>query len=270
MKVSEAERGSGARLPAGLAKVPFLSRWARNRGWHYVLAWLHRITGIWLVAALAAHIYNLSAPGAAGAKASSLPGFEFLAWASAAAAGFHALNGGRLILYELFGCRNDATLVRWTFGLSAAYAALIGFLMTAKNQSASPLFFWLMACFAGLAAAYTVASRIWKSRHSVLWMLQRISGAFLLIAVPAYLLFSHLAPGAGNPARAAVARMQESAFTMLVLVALTTVSLYHAGYGLFSVMADYVATRRALAGLVALIAAAAAVLAFFAFRILSI
>jgi len=270
MEVSEAERAGGAFLQASLAKLPFLSRWAINRGWHYVLAWLHRITGIWLALALAAHIYNLSAPGAPGMKAPTLSGFGFLAWATAAAAGLHAFNGGRLILYELFGCRNDGTLIRWTFGLSAAYAALAGFLMIAKNQSASPLFFWLVASFAGLAAAYAVALRIWKSRHSVLWMLQRIGAAFLLSAVPAYLLFLRLAPGAGAPFRAAVARMQESAFTVLVLLALAVVSLYHAGYGLFSIAADYAASRTARAGLAVLSAAAAAGLAFLALRLLFI
>jgi len=268
MRVSEQGQGSGAFWPPILERLPFLSRWARNRGWHYVLAWLHRITGIWLVVALATHIYDLSpAPGAAGTEAPS-PLMAFIAWTTAAAAGFHALNGGRLILYELFGNRNDAALVRWTFGLSAAYAALVGFLMIAKNQSASALFFWLMAFFAGAVAAYAAACRIWKSRHSALWMLQRIGGAFLLIAVPAYLLFLRLDPGAADHARAAVARMQDNIFTWFVLLALAAASLYHAGYGLFSVMADYVAARRARAGLAALIAAIIAILAFIFIRVL--
>lgn len=273
MNVPEEGQGIGASLLPILEKLPFLSRCAKTRGWHYVIGWLHRITGIWLVIAMTAHIYNLSSastPEDAKMKIPALPIFAFFAWASSLVAGFHALNGGRLILYELFGNRNDAAMVRWTFGLSVAYAAMAGFLMITKNQSASALFFWLTAFFAGALTAYAVASRIWKSRHSALWMFQRISGAFLLIAVPAYLLFSHLDPGAADHVRSAVARMQDNVFTGIVLLALAAASLYHAGYGLFSITADYIASRRARAGLTALILAFIAVLVFFTFRILSI
>ena len=270
MKVSEEGQGIGASLLPILEKLPFLSRCAKTRGWHYVIGWLHRLTGIWLVIAMTAHIYNLSPAPTAKMKIPALPIFAFFAWASSLAAGFHALNGGRLILYELFGNRNDAAMVRWTFGLSVAYAAMVGFLMITKNQSASALFFWLTAFFAGVVTAYAVASRVWKTRHSAPWMLQRISGAFLLIAVPAYLLFLYLNPGVADHARAVVARMQDNVFTGIVFLALAAASLYHAGYGLFSVMADYVASRRARAGLTALILAFIAVLVFFTFRILSI
>src|SRR4030067_2242459 len=98
-------------------------------------------------------------------------------------------------------------MTRWVFGLSAAYAAMVGLLMVMKNQSVSAFFFWLMAFFLGAMATYVVASRIWNKRHSVLWKLQRISGAFLFITVPAYILFSYLNPGAAGEAQGAIGRV---------------------------------------------------------------
>jgi succinate dehydrogenase hydrophobic anchor subunit len=195
------------------------------------------------------------------------PIFVFLAWASSLVVSFHALNGCRLILYELFGRRNDADMVRWIFGLSAAYAAIVGLLMIMKNQHVSALFFWLVAFFFGAIGAYVVASRIWKKRHSVLWKLQRISGAFLFITVPAYLLFLYLNPGEADGAPGAIVRM-ENIFTRLVTLTLATLALYHAGYGLFSIAADYTSSGIARAGMTALIVLAMAVLAVLAFRLI--
>ena len=193
------------------------------------------------------------------------PIFLFLAWASSLVVGFHALNGCRLILYELFGRRDDADMIRWIFGLSGAYAAMVGLMMVMKNQRVSAFFFWLMAFSLGAIAAYVVASRIWKKRHSVLWKLQRISGGFLFITVPAYLLFSYLNPGEADGAKEAIARMQ-NAFTHLVTLTLATWALYHAGYGLFSIAADYTSSRTVRAGMTALIIAVIAVLGGLAFR----
>jgi succinate dehydrogenase hydrophobic anchor subunit len=193
------------------------------------------------------------------------PIFLFLAWASSLVVGFHALNGGRLILYELFGRRDDADMIRWIFGLSAAYAAMVGLMMVMKNQRVSAFFFWLMAFFFGAIAAYVVASRIWKKPHSVLWRLQRISGAFLFITVPAYLLFLHMNPGEADGAQGAIVGMQ-NVFTRLIFLTLATGALYHAGYGLFSIAADYTFSGITRTGMTALIIAVIAVLAVLAFR----
>jgi succinate dehydrogenase hydrophobic anchor subunit len=180
---------------------------------------------------------------------------------------FHALNGGRLILYELFGRRNDADMIRWIFGLSAAYVAMVGLMMVMKNQHVSVFFFWLTAFFSGALVAYVVASRLWKKRHSVLWKLQRISGAFLFITLPAYLLFLYLNPGEADEAQGAIGRV-EDVFTRLVTLTLVTSALYHAGYGLFSIAADYTSSGITRAGMTALIVLAMAVLAVLAFRLI--
>jgi succinate dehydrogenase hydrophobic anchor subunit len=252
--------------------LPVLSCYAKARGWHYVISWLHRFTGIWLFIALMVHMYILSSwqtPNVfiTDMKIPVQPIFVFLAWASSLVVSFHALNGGRLILYELFGKRSDEAMIRWTFGLSATYAAIVGLLMMMKNQRVSGFFFWLMAFFSGAVTAYAVASRIWKKRHSVLWKFQRISGAFLFITVPAYLLFSYLNPVIADGARTGIVRLQ-NVFIRVVTLTLATGALYHAGYGLFSIAADYTSSGITRAGMTALIVVIIAVLAVLAFRLI--
>ena len=272
MKDPEESQGIGAPLLPILEKLPVLSRYAKTRGWFYVISWLHRFTGIWLFIALMVHLYTLSSLQTPDATHAQMKGvvssiFLFLVWASSLVVSFHALNGGRLILYELFGKRNDADMTRWVFGLSAAYAAMVGLMMMTKNQHTSAFFFWLMAFFFGAIAAYVVGSRIWKKRHSVLWKLQRISGAFLFITVPAYLLFSYLNPGETAGAQGTIAGMQ-NVFTRLVFLILATLALYHAGYGLFSFAADYTSSGIMRVGMTALIVALIAVLAVLTFRLI--
>jgi succinate dehydrogenase hydrophobic membrane anchor protein len=193
--------------------------------------------------------------------------FLFLAWASSLVVSFHALNGGRLILYELFGRRNDTDIIRWIFGLSAAYVAMVGLMMVMKNQRVSAFFFWLIAFFSGAIVAYVVASRLWKKRHSVPWKLQRISGAFLFITVPAFLLFLYLNPGEADGAQGAIGRVQD-VFTRLVTLTLVISALYHAGYGLFSIAADYTSSGIMRAVMTTLIVLAVAVLAVLALRLI--
>ena len=64
----------------------------------------------------------------------------------------------------------------------------------------------------------------------------------------------------------AVARMQD-VFVRIAILAMAAAALYHAGYGLFSILADYVSARLARAGITALIIVVMAVLAFSALRI---
>jgi succinate dehydrogenase hydrophobic anchor subunit len=124
-----------------------------------------------------------------------------------------------------------------------------------------------MAFFLGAIAAYVVASRVWKKRHSVLWKLQRISGAFLFVTVPAYLLYSCLNPGGADGVQEATVWVQNF-FTRLVFLILAAFALYHAGYGLFSIAADYTSSGKIRAGVTVLIIVLIAVLAVSAFRLI--
>ena len=265
-------RGRDTSFMPILERLPILSWYARTRGWYYVISWLHRFTGIGLLIILIVYMYILSslqAPDVDPAKMKVIvsPIFLLLAWASSLVVSFHALNGGRLVLYELFGKRDDADMIRWIFGLSAAYAAMVGLMMAMNNQRVSAFFFWLIAFSLGAIAAYVVASRIWKKRHSVLWKLQRISGAFLFVTVPAYLLFSYLNPGEADGAQRVIVGVQ-NVFARLVFLTLATCALYHAGYGLFSIVADYTSSGRTRVGMTAFIIVLIAVLAVSVFRLI--
>jgi succinate dehydrogenase/fumarate reductase cytochrome b subunit len=272
MKIPGESRGMSASFMPILERLPVLSWYARTRGWHYVISWLHRFTGIGLIIILVVHLYNLSSlqtPDVDPTKMKVIvsPIFLFLAWASSLVVGFHALNGGRLILYELFGKRDDPGMTRWAFGLNAVYAAMVGLMMVMENQRVSAFFFWLMAFSLGAIAAYVIASRIWKKRHSLLWRFQRISGAFLFVTGPAYLLFSCLNSGEADGAQEAIAGVQ-NVFTRLVFLTLATCALYHAGYGLFSIAADYTPLGITRVGMTVLIVVLIAVLAVSAFRLI--
>ena len=272
MKIPGENRGIVTSFMPILERLPVLSWYAKTRGWYYVISWLHRFTGIGLLIILIVYMYILSslqAPDVDPAKMKVIvsPIFLLLAWASSLVVSFHALNGGRLVLYELFGKRDDADMIRWIFGLSAAYAAMVGLMMAMNNQRVSAFFFWLIAFSLGAIAAYVVASRIWKKRHSVLWKLQRISGAFLFVTVPAYLLFSYLNPGEADGAQRVIVGVQ-NVFARLVFLTLATCALYHAGYGLFSIVADYTSSGRTRVGMTAFIIVLIAVLAVSAFRLI--
>jgi succinate dehydrogenase hydrophobic anchor subunit len=271
MKVPGESRGVGAALLPILERLPVLSCYAKTRGWPYVLSWLHRITGIGIVVILAGHLYTLASQQMPDfytmQKAAPSVFCLFLAWASSLVVGFHALNGGRILLYELFGRRSDAGMLRWVFGLAAAYAAIVGLMMITQNQHVSEFFFWLVAFFFGAVAAHVVESRIGEKRHSLPWKLQRISAAFLFITVPAYFLFATLNPCATSGAQGTIALMQ-GLFVRLVALLLASGALYHAGYGLYSIAADYVSLRAARAGMMALIIFVTAVLAVVAFRVI--
>ena len=240
-----------------LNRIPFVSFYAKIKGWPYVIAWCHRISGLFLVAYLLFHIYtllSLSSPPLYNAtmKIYQYSLFAILEWGLGLPVIFHALNGGRLILYEGFVSRNDESMIRWVLGLSVVYMVLLGVLMLIGTQRVSPVFYWLTMLVTSSTLAYGVASRVWEIRHSRLWKLQRISGAFLLIMVPAHLLFMHLNPSVGKEASIVIMRMQQW-FIKFVDIGLMVMVIYHAGYGVMSVVRDYISFRVFRTGLAVLV-----------------
>jgi succinate dehydrogenase hydrophobic anchor subunit len=230
-----------------LEKLPVIAAYARSRGWPFVLSWIHRISGSLLVFYVLFHIYTLSflnSPDVFDAKMRFFGFFifVFLEWALAIPVIIHALNGGRLILYEIFGSRKDDVLMRWVWAMSAVYILLLAVMMIMGNQTVTPGFFWLTTVTIAACLVVAVGSRIWKTAASTVWKFQRISGAFLFIMVPAHMLFMHLNLGFGHEASVVVARMQNVFIKILDLGLLISV-LFHGGYGLLSIAKDYIPSK---------------------------
>jgi succinate dehydrogenase hydrophobic anchor subunit len=173
----------------------------------------------------------------------SSPLIVFFEWLLAIPMIFHAVNGGRLILFEIYGYRDDAAMIRWLFVVSAAYVCLLAVFMLLGNQSVSPIFFWLTVFIIAVICGYAFLARIWRLGHSRFWKFQRVSGAFLLVMIPAHFLFMHLNPAVGKDSAVIIARTQ-NIFVKIVDIAMVLAVVYHGGYGLYSVGKDYIVSRR--------------------------
>ena len=231
-----------------LERIPYVAFYAKTRGWAFILSWIHRITGLLLLLYVWFHLITLSAlsiPGNFDAKMAlfSAPLIVFFEWLLAIPVIFHAVNGGRLMLFEIYGYRDDTAMIRWLFMVSAAYVSLLAVLMLLGNQSVSPIFFWLTVLIIAVICGYAFVARIWRLGHSQFWKFQRASGAFLLVMIPAHFLFMHLNPAVGKDSAVIIARIQ-NAFIKIVDLALVLAVVYHGGYGLFSVSKDYLVSRR--------------------------
>jgi len=235
------------RLLKGMNAIPALARCIRNRGVAYAVSWLHRLTGVFMVLFIGFQIYTLSALTTPAAytekmKLYQLPVLVFIEWALALPVVFHALNGGRLILYESFRCRSDQRLLNWVAGLTLAYAGLLAVLMLMGSQSVSAVFFWLVAVSLAATAAYGLYTRIGATAHAWGWKLQRITGAFLLVMIPAHFLFMHLGAPIAKDAGLVALRLQNP-WIKLVDSGLVLSAVYHGGYGLISILNDYVGSK---------------------------
>jgi len=226
-----------------LDRIPVVSFYGNTRGWKFILSWSHRIAGLVLVLYLLFHIYTLSLLSSPPLFTATMAFydnffFKFLEWLLAVPLIFHALNGTRLILYESFGKRNDQQMIRWSFTLGLIYIVLLGFFMIIGSQNAPILFFWLNTLIISIVFCYYLYQKIWKTQNSRLWKLQRISGAFLLVMLPAHMAFMHINYSVGHETATVTARMQHYSIKMLDLI-LVIVVLYHAAFGIYSIIEDY-------------------------------
>lgn len=230
--------------------ITYLRIMARSRGWPYIASWAHRITGVMLVIYVLFHIMTLSTLRNPDAFESKMKFFAsvfplFLEWFLAVPVIYHALNGGRLILYELFENRQDQVLLKWVLGLSVSYLLLLGLFMFMGNQTVSALFFWTYMAAASGFITYVTVTRVRLSGASINWKLQRISAAFLFLMIPAHMLYMHLDPALGRDAQVIIARMQNS-FIKLIDILLVVSVLYHGAYGLIEICRDYLISKRVL------------------------
>lgn len=226
-----------------LERLPVVSFYAKTRGWPFIIAWMHRISGVLLALYFCIHIYTLSflaTPAVYDAKMNIFGFFilSFLEWLLALPVIFHALNGGRLILYEAFGSRNDVSLIKWMFSLSLTYVLLLGLLMILQDQSVSLILFWLTIVGLSTGLVYPVAVKLSITNNMMTWKLHRITGVYLMLMIPAHLLYMHLQPAIAHEANTVTARMQNFSVKLLDITLVISVA-YHAGYGLISIGKDY-------------------------------
>ncbi len=221
---------------------------SRTRGWPYIASWTHRITGVMLTLYVLLHILTLSAlrnPAYFDDKmkfyASVLP--VFLEWLLAVPVIYHTLNGGRLILYEIFGNRQDNIILQWVLGLCISYMILLGIFMAMGNQTVSAILFWVYMAAASTFLTYLTVAKIRRSGASIFWKMQRISAAFLFLMIPAHMLFMHLDPAIGRDAHIIIARM-DNIFIKLIDLMLVISVLYHSAYGIIAISRDYISSQR--------------------------
>jgi len=242
---------------SGIEKCPIISYYVRSRGWGFIISWAQRISGCLMVLYLLFHIYNLISLNCAEMYNQKMevfkrPIFTFLEWLLGLPALFHAINGGRLILYEGYGKRTDEKMLRWVFSIVLIYLGILGVLMISGNENVSEFFFWLITVVTAMVIGISVTAKIWDTRNSILWKLQRISGAFLLVAVPAHILFMHLNPSMAKESVTVITRMQ-SWFIKGVDIGLLLLMLYHAGYGVFAIVRDFCHSRMLMKGVCVLL-----------------
>ncbi len=266
MDTSAQRTGVEAYLIGILERSERLSYYARSRGWGFIMTWAHRIAGLILVLYLLFHIFTLSAlyePAVFASKMKFVNNFvfSFLEWALSAPVIFHALNGARLILYEAFSTRKDAIMIRWVFVLSAIYVLTLALFMLMGNQEVSAGFFWLTVAITSAISSTLVYKRLWHTQNSMLWKLQRVSGAFLLPLVSGHMFFMHLNYQVGHDVDTILARISSPGMKALD-IAFVTLVFFHAGFGLYTIVGDYVEDKRIRSGLGVLISFILGVLAY--------
>ena len=220
----------------------------QSRGQSYVIGWGHRLSGLFLLFYVLLHINTLSSlsePEIFRAKAETFSGplFVLFEWLLAVPVIFHCLNGGRLLIYELFTTRYDDLLRPWVLALSAVYLFVLGYLMIVGDQSVSAHFFWLIALIISITVTYPVVQKIRQAGGSFWWKLQRLSGTFLFILVPAHMLFMHLNPAMGRDVQIITERLSQPLITIIDGLLLAAI-LYHGGYGLIGIIKDYLTEQR--------------------------
>jgi succinate dehydrogenase hydrophobic membrane anchor protein/succinate dehydrogenase cytochrome b556 subunit len=230
-------------------RTSYLRNLYRIKGWPYVAAWAHRASGVLLAGYLLFHVVTLASLRNPAAFESKMQAFAalfpvFFEWLLAVPVIYHALNGGRLLLYEVYGNRRDRTVLNWVLVLSGCYLLLLGIFMALGNQGVSPIFFWSYLLLSSALITYVTISRLRISGASLPWKLQRISAAFLLLMIPAHMLFMHLDPAIGRDAQLIIARMSNQFIKLVDLLLLVGV-MFHGAYGVRGICLDYLSSPRA-------------------------
>jgi len=261
----------GLRILSKIDELLFISVSVKTKGGYFILSWCHRITGLALVAFLWIHIVSLKSLPGMGAQVLKEQGLgtsivSFLEWVLVIPVIFHVFNGGRLILYESFGKRADESMTRWVSLLSTVYLSLLGLFMLMGDQSVSSFLFWLIALVTSLIVVYWVGAKTWSAGHALTWKLQRITGAFLIVMVPAYILFIHLEP-LGAQAGISLGAVAQQYFMRVTYIGLLLGASYHGGYGIWSVARDYLSSQNIRSSIAILVIFSTVIFAWVGIRL---
>jgi succinate dehydrogenase hydrophobic anchor subunit len=248
-----------------LLVVPRLSK---IKGWSFVLSWGHRISGLILSLYIAFHVYTLlllKNPEIYDAQMSIYKVFPFnlLAWLLAFPVIFHALNGGRVILYESYGVRKDRVLMGAVIGLGVVYLTGLGILMIISVPITVRELFWGPLLLISVLLTFLFSFQLAKSQAGFAWKLQRLTGSFLFLMIPAHMVFMHSHPDMAHSASMVINRMQIQMIKITDLMLALGV-LYHGGYGLTSIVDDYIALKQLRFGLMVIIWMLVTIAAFYA------
>jgi len=267
IKITRAE----ASVVSLMGRIPILSYYVHSRGWSFLLSWGHRLAGLTLVGYMFAHIYTLSLlfdPATYDADMKFLDHFifAFLEWCVAIPVIFHSLNGSRLILYELFRVREEELMIRTVVVLGFIYVMIVGFFFIQEGPQISATIFWSITSAISICTFLIVVFKTWGTKNSILWKLQRITGAFMLPILVGHMFFMHMNYLTGHDSKTILMRM-ESPFIKGLDFLFIIFLLFHAGYGMFGIIADYIKPGPLLKFLTALIFIVMAISAFFGMRI---
>ena len=256
-----------------MERFPILPYYANSRGWPFLISWGHRLAGLALVGYIFAHIYTLSllfTPATFDADMRLLhnPVFSFLEWALAIPLIFHSLNGGRLILYELFHVREDEMVIRWMVIPGLIYISIVGFFFIEESPQVSVNISWSIIVAISLIAVLVVFDKIWRTGNSIPWKLQRISGAFMIPMLLGHMLFMHMNYLTGHDSKTILLRMQNPLIKGVDFVFIIFL-LFHAGYGIISIIADYIRPGTLLKSLTCLVIIVMAISAYFGIRLIA-
>jgi succinate dehydrogenase / fumarate reductase cytochrome b subunit len=220
-----------------------LKKYIYGHGWMFIVSWVHRITGIFLVLFVWWHFFTLSAlknPIWFDRIISTYNNdlMALLKWALAIPVLFHALNGLRIVAYESYGARKKMISMKWILFFTGLYSALLALFMINSDQHVTPSFYWIVSMSATIGLTSIVCVRIWQNKMSFFWKLHRASGIFLLIAIPAHILFMHLSPEIGHNSEIILARIKLP-YVIVIDWLIAFALLYHCAYGLISMSKDY-------------------------------
>lgn len=255
-----------------MQRIPVLSYYATARGWSFLISWGHRLAGLTLVAYMFAHLYTLSLlfhPATFDADMRFLNNlvFTFLEWCVAVPVIFHSLNGGRLVLYEIFRMREEELAIRSMVAVGFIYIAIVGFFFIGEGHQISATLFWSVTLAISIVALLVVLFKIWLTRNSLFWKLQRVTGAFMFPMLIGHMLFMHMNYLTGHDSKTIFLRL-ESPFMRGMDFVFVIFLLFHAGYGLFSIIADYIKPGPLLKSITLLIIIVMAISAFFGIKLI--